>query len=63
MPRHIGGDSTMKKRTLQVIGGLIWSTSERLDVPLGQFAPIVFGWMIGSEGVKVNNTEESNGNG
>ncbi len=53
----------MKKRTLQVIGGLIWSTSERLDVPLGQFAPIVFGWMIGSEGVKVNNTEESNGNG
>lgn len=54
MPRHIGGVLTMKKRALQFIGGLIWNASERLDVPLGRFAPIAFGWMIGSKGVRVD---------
>lgn len=47
----------MKKRALQFIGGLIWNASERLDVPLGRFAPIVFGWMIGSKGVRVDEPE------
>ena len=38
---------------LQVIGSLIWNTSEFLKIPLGRFAPIVFGWMIGHKGTKL----------
>jgi len=35
------------------IGALIWNTSECLGFGLGRFAPVVFGWMIGSKGQKV----------
>jgi hypothetical protein len=33
----------------QFIGSLIWNTSEHLKIPLKRFAPIIFGWMIGSK--------------
>lgn len=37
----------MKKR----IARLIWNLSEQGHLPpLGKYAPIVFGWMIGSKG-------------
>jgi len=35
---------------LQSIASCIWNMSEDLNIPLGVFAPIVFGWMIGSKG-------------
>ena len=38
---------------LQFLGSCIWNTSEFLKIPLGIFAPIVFGWMIGSKGNKM----------
>ena len=38
---------------LQFIGSLIWNTSEKYKLPLGKYAPIVFGWMIGSKGKKL----------
>tara|TARA_R110002111_G_scaffold216472_1_gene279087 strand:- start:168 stop:323 length:156 start_codon:yes stop_codon:yes gene_type:complete len=42
-----------KEETLkQFIGSLIWNTSERFKLPLGRFAPIIFGWMIGSKDKK-----------
>lgn len=34
---------------LQFIASIIWNTSENLKIPLGRFAPTVFGWMIGSK--------------
>lgn len=37
---------------LQLIASGIWNTSEYFKIPLGRFAPIVFGWMIGSKGIK-----------
>lgn len=38
------------KKIKMFIGKLIWETAEDLKIPLGRFAPIVFGWMIGSKG-------------
>ena len=38
---------------LQFIGSLIWNTSEQYKIPLGKFAPLVFGWMIGFKGKKI----------
>jgi len=35
---------------LQFIASRIWNISEELKIPLGRFAPKVFGWMIGSKG-------------
>ncbi len=32
---------------LQLIASCIWNMSESLKIPLGRFAHIVFGWMIG----------------
>jgi hypothetical protein len=32
---------------LQFVASCIWNTSESLNIPLGKFAPIVFGLMIG----------------
>jgi hypothetical protein len=37
----------------EIIGSLIWNASESLHIPLGRFAPIVFGWMIGAKPEKV----------
>ncbi len=34
---------------LQFTASLIWNTSERYKIPLGRFAPTVFGWMIGAK--------------
>lgn len=36
----------------QFISSCIWNTSEHLKISLGKFAPIIFGWMIGSKGKK-----------
>ncbi|AGO48292.1 hypothetical protein Phi17:1_gp16 [Cellulophaga phage phi17:1] len=36
----------------RLIGSLIWNISENLKIPLGKYSPIIFGWMIGSKGVK-----------
>jgi len=37
----------------QLIGSLIWDTSETLKIPLGKFAPRVFNWMMGSKGKRM----------
>lgn len=42
-----------EKTPLQLIGSCIWNTSENLNIPLGRFAPIVFGWMIGVKKRKI----------
>lgn len=36
-----------EKTPLQFLASCVWNTSENLKIPLGIFAPIVFGWMIG----------------
>lgn len=41
------------KTIKKIIGSFIWNTSEDLHIPLGRFAPIVFGWMIGCKGKKI----------
>lgn len=41
------------------IWAFIWETSELTGIPLGRLAPYVFGKMIGSKGVKI----EENNNG
>lgn len=42
----------------RAIGSAIWNTSEFFKIPLGRFAPIVFGWMIAA---KRRNKSKSNG--
>jgi hypothetical protein len=37
----------------EFIGTIIWNTSEFLKIPLGRFAPIVFGWMVNRKGKKL----------
>jgi hypothetical protein len=37
-----------KDTLLQLLGSCIWNASERMRIPLGRFAPMVFGLMIGS---------------
>jgi hypothetical protein len=37
---------------MKIIGKVIWDLSEYLNIPLGNFAPTVFGWMIGRKGKK-----------
>jgi len=37
----------------EFIGKIIWELSEITMIPLGKYAPIVFGWMIGSKGKKL----------
>lgn len=39
-----------EETNLQFVASCIWNASEDLKIPLGAFAPIVFGWMIGSKG-------------
>tara|TARA_R110002167_G_scaffold353513_1_gene566835 strand:- start:894 stop:1094 length:201 start_codon:yes stop_codon:yes gene_type:complete len=39
-----------EKTPLQFVASCIWNTSEHLKIPLGRFAPTVFGCMIGSKG-------------
>ena len=39
-----------KETLLQFIGVYICNTSEYLKIPLGKYAPKVFGWMIGCKG-------------
>jgi len=38
---------------MKLIGKLIWGFSEYFNIPLGKFAPTVFGWMIGRKGKKL----------
>lgn len=38
---------------MKALGRLIWNFSEYFNVSLGNFAPIVFGWMIGSKGKNI----------
>lgn len=47
------------------IARFIWDFTEFFNIPLGKkdkYAPIVFGWMIGSKGVKIED-EKHNSNG
>ncbi len=32
---------------------IIWDLSEGFGIPIGRYAPIVFGWMVGSKGIKL----------
>lgn len=41
----------IRKRT----ASFIWNTSEYLNISLGKYAPLVFGWMIGCRSKKINN--------
>jgi hypothetical protein len=43
-------DRNIKK----AIGIVIWDISETIKIPLGRFAPIVFGWMIVSKRKQIN---------
>lgn len=38
---------------MKIIGKIIWELSEFFSIGLGKYAPIVFGWMIGSKGKKL----------
>ena len=38
---------------MKIIGRIIWDLSEGFEIPLGTFAPMVFGWMVGSKGKKL----------
>jgi hypothetical protein len=42
----------------QEIWSIVWNLSEWLGIPLGKFAPFVFGKMIGSKPVKTEDTSE-----
>ena len=44
-------------KTTQWIGKFIWDFTGFYHIPLGRFAPIVFGWMIGSPGKRVDTKE------
>jgi len=36
----------------------IWDLSEWSHIPLGRFAPVIFGGMIGCKGKQINKPEE-----
>lgn len=38
-----------EKTPMQFLASCVWNTSEQLKIPLGKFAPIIFGQMIGSK--------------
>lgn len=38
---------------MRIIGKIIWELSELSGIGLGKYAPIVFGWMVGSKGKKL----------
>lgn len=42
-----------KGTPLQFIASFIWNASEYLNLSLGDFAPTVFGWMVGSKGKRI----------
>lgn len=42
------------KQIKKLVGRIIWDTSEALGISLGKAAPVIFGWMIGSKGHRVN---------
>ncbi len=44
----------------RILGRVIWEASETLHIPLGRFALIVFGWIIGSKGKEVNKKSGTN---
>lgn len=37
------------KTPLRAFASFIWNVSETYNLPLGRFAPVVFGWIIGSK--------------
>ena len=43
---------------MKTIGKLIWNLSEYFNIPLGNFAPTVFSWMVSSKGKRL--TKENN---
>lgn len=46
------------KTIKRIIGKTIWNFSEFYNISLGKFAPICFGWMIGSKGTKIDKEEQ-----
>lgn len=38
----------------RLIGRLIWDFSESFHISLGNLAPIIFGWMIGAKGKRID---------
>ncbi len=40
------------RKILMEVGRVVWGLSERLHIPLGRFAPDVFGWMVGGKAHK-----------
>lgn len=42
-----------EKTPLRAIASLVWCTSEYLHLPLGRFAPVVFGLMVGARAKKL----------
>lgn len=41
----------------KLIGKVIWNFAEAHHVPLGNLAPIIFGWMIGAKGKRIDNEQ------
>ena len=38
----------------KLIGKWIWNIAEYFYIDLGNYAPVVFGWMIGSKGKRID---------
>lgn len=41
------------------IATLIWDFSECFKIPLGNSAPIIFGWMVNSKPIKIKENERN----
>lgn len=42
----------------KLIGKILWNFAESNNISLGKFAPIVFGWMIGSKPIKIEHIKK-----
>jgi hypothetical protein len=42
------------KNIKRFIGVIIWNFCETMRIDVGRLAPIIFGWMIGSKGKRIN---------
>jgi hypothetical protein len=43
------------KEIKSYIGLFLWETCETFKINAGRFAPIIFGWMVGSKGKRIDN--------
>jgi len=46
------------KAIKKYLAAQLWCFCEDWEIPLGKWAPIVFGWAIGCKGVKIEKVDE-----